>query len=231
MTKSIRTSLVAVTLALFLVAADKPLFQKWISPDHFDERAIMGEPPKDDSPEHQEEIATMLSLQEHRTKEEIERCKSEENVTVFAFASVLGDDFNEKHYPLTAALMSEVYDQTKAVSAWGKNVWKRPRPYVAEPRIQICVKPENSFSYPSGHATRGIVWATLLAEIYPDQKEKLMAKGREIGTDRSLAGAHWPSDVVAGQKLGAAVAEQLLKDKNFQEELAKVKDELLAVHH
>lgn len=230
MIPSLRASLLVTTLALCCLAADKPLFQKWISPDHFDERAIMGEPPKDDLPEHMAEIATMLSLQDHITDEDKKRCESEVNVTVFAFSTVLGDDFTEKNLPLTAALMKEVYDQTKAVSAWGKKVWKRPRPYDAEPRITAKVEKEKSFSYPSGHATRGIVWATLLSEIYPDQKEKLMARGMQIGTDRSLAGVHWPSDVAAGQKLGAAVAEQLLKDDDFKAQLAKVKEELLAVH-
>ena len=43
-----------------------------------------------------------------------------------------------------------------------------------------------------------MVWATILVEIYPDQKEAILARGRQIGTDRSIAGMHWPSDVVAG---------------------------------
>ncbi len=212
-------------------AATQPAFKTWISPDHFDERAIMGEPPKDDSPEHRAEIEKMLALHAHITPAEQKRCASEVDVNVFAFSSVLGDDFTAKNLPQTAALMKEVYEQTKVVSGGGKKVWKRPRPYDSIPNFSPAVEKEPTFSYPSGHATRGVVWATLLAEIYPDQREKLLAKGKEIGTDRSLAGVHWPSDVVAGQKLGMAIADQLLKDDDFKAELAKVKEECLAVHH
>ena len=41
---------------------------------------------------------------------------------------------------------------------------------------------------PSGHAMRGIVLATILADIFPDKKDQLLARGREIGSDRALAG-------------------------------------------
>ena len=229
--KTIRTTLMVTALALLCMAAGDGKFMRWVSPDHFDAKAIMGDPPAVDSDEHRGEIAIMQYLQNHRTKEEIARCVSEEEVTVFAFSTVLGDMFHAENYPLTAALMKEVYDQTKSVSAAGKDIWKRPRPAIENANIKPCVKPEKSYSYPSGHATRGVVWATLLAEIYPDKKDELMARGMQIGSDRSLAGMHWPSDVAAGQKLGVAVVEQLLKDDDFRAQFAKVKDELLAVHH
>ena len=227
--QTMRTAVLGLLMLCMAATTQPSVFKTWVSPDHFDQKTIMGEPPADDSDEHKAEIDKMLSLQTNRTEEEAARCVSEEDVTVFAFANVLGDEFVATNYPQTSALMMEVYRQTKVVSAWGKDVWKRPRPPIADQRIKPCVKWENSYSYPSGHATRGIVWATLLAEIFPEKKDALMAKGREIGTDRSLAGMHWPSDVAAGQKLGAAVAEQLLKDPDFRLELAKVKDELLAV--
>jgi len=46
-----------------------------------------------------------------------------------------------------------------------------------------------------------------------------MARGRQIGDDRFLAGMHYPSDVAAGQKLGAEIARRLLANPDFREQL------------
>ncbi len=173
----------------------------------------------------------MLDLQAHRTPDEEARCKAEEAVTVFAFSTVLGEGFNEKNLPRTAAMMQRVYDDTKDVSGAAKLIWRRVRPPLAEPRIKPCVVLEHTASYPSGHSVRGIVWATLLAEIFPDQRDALLARGRQIGDDRALAGMHYPSDVAAGQKLGAEIAKRMLANPAAQADLQQVKAECRANMH
>src|SRR5690242_2890737 len=155
----------------------------YVRASDFDYKAVLGEPPADDSAAHVAEIEQMLKLQANRTRAEESRCQSEEEVTVMNFADVLGPWFNAKNLPMTEAFMREVYDEAKDVSGEAKKIWKRTRPPLYDQRIQPCVTLEKSFSYPSGHATRGIVWAVLLAEIFPGERDALMAKGREIGTD------------------------------------------------
>src|SRR5208283_3499611 len=86
-------------------------------------------------------------------------------------------------------------------------------------------------AYPSGHATRGILFARILAQIAPDSRVELMERGREIGWDRVIAGVHRPSDIVAGRTLGEAIANALLDSKGFQEELAAAKAEFEEVKH
>jgi hypothetical protein len=194
----------------------------------FDYKALLPEPPADGSPAHVAEIERMLQLQQARTPAEVARCQSEEEVTVMNFADVLGPWFNAKNLPMTEVFMREVYDEAKDASGEAKKIWKRTRPPLYDQRIHPCVKLEKSFSYPSGHATRGIVWAVLLAEIFPDQREALMAKGREIGTDRTLAGMHYPSDVQAGQALGAEVAKRMLANPQFRADFERIKQEVLA---
>src|SRR5205814_9113669 len=81
-------------------------------------------------------------------------------------------------------------------------------------------------SYPSGHATRGTVWAELLAETYPAQREALLARGRQIGFDRIIAGVHYPSDIYAGRCVGHAVTRCLLANVAFHAELDQVKAEI-----
>ena len=51
-----------------------------------------------------------------------------------------------------------------------------------------------------------MLFAEVLAEIYPDQRDALLARGRQIGFDRIIGGVHYPSDVVAGAALGTLVA-------------------------
>ncbi|HXE52353.1 MAG TPA: family 16 glycoside hydrolase, partial [Tepidisphaeraceae bacterium] len=101
----------------------------------------------------------------------------------------------------------------------------RPRPPAVEPRIHPCVMLERSSSYPSGHAERGIMWATLLSEMFPDKRDALMARGRQLGEDRLIAGMHWPSDIAAGQKLGAELAKKTLENADFKSQMAKAKAE------
>jgi acid phosphatase (class A) len=104
---------------------------------------------------------------------------------------------------------------------------------VANPKIHPCLPLERSYSYPSGHAVAGIVWATLLSEIFPEKRDALMARGKQIGDDRVLAGVHYPTDVIAGRKLGEEIARRLLADQAFRAELEKAKQECLAAaqHH
>ena len=90
-------------------------------------------------------------------------------------------------------------------------------------------KNEKSPSYPSAHATCAMVYAIILAELAPYQRPALLERAREIGWNRVVAGAHYPSDVSAGRVLGQAIALALLSDRAFQEELARVKAELIKV--
>jgi acid phosphatase (class A) len=209
-------------------AAIKPLYVK---PDDADWAAMLPGPPADDSPEHRAEVATLLHWQEKRTSEDVARCKAEEEVTAFVFADVLGDWFNAYSLPVTANLMHQVYVDTRGVTNAAKKKWNRVRPPLAIPEIKPCVVLEKSASYPSGHAARGIVWATILSEMFPDHREALMARGRLIGDDRFIAGMHYPSDVAAGQKLGEEIARRLLDNSDFKQELQRAKDECLAGVH
>jgi hypothetical protein len=84
---------------------------------------------------------------------------------------------------------------------------------------------EESGSYPSAHAVRGIVWASILSEIFPDKKKDLMARGQLLGEDRVIAGIHFPSDVQAGQKLGEAIFQKLMTTPDFKDALEQAKKE------
>lgn len=223
----------ALLLLAFLCLGAAPTTQPTsLAPDDFDFKALLGDPPADDSAAQKQELDTMLELQAHRTPEEVARCKSEVAGTPFTLgASVVGPWFDGKDFPLTTAMMQYVARKGTVISNAAKANWSRKRPFLSDERIKPCVVLEPTFSYPSGHATRGMLWAILLAELFPEHRDALMARGRQFGTDRTLAGLHYPSDVAAGQKLGAEIARRLLADPEFHAMLDKAKDECHATAH
>ena len=217
--------------AIFTLAAGPATQPAYLAPDNFDFKALLGDPPADGSPTQMQEIDKVLSLQASRTPQDEARCKEEIDATAFIFADVLGKGFDATDMPVTAALMKEVQQQAKVVAGAAKVQWNRKRPFLTDTRIKPCVELEKTPSYPSGHATRGMVWALILAEIYPDHRDALLARGREFGDDRALGGVHYPSDVAAGQKLGAEIAKRLLADPQFREKLDKAKEEAMSHAH
>ena len=158
-----RYARVSAILILCLLLAGEATSDSFVTPEQFDFDAIIGKPPADDSPQHVAEVDQMLAMQEHRTAEEEKRCKSEEKVDPFVFSEILGDSFNAKSLPVTAQLFLKVTTESTQIAAVAKDKWKRVRPPIADKRIHPCVTLEKTGSFPSGHATRGVVWATLLS--------------------------------------------------------------------
>jgi acid phosphatase (class A) len=223
-----------MVLAIFCLGsallADAPATQpgNGLAPDDFDFKALLGGPPAAGSADEKAEIDRLLKLQKDRTPDEIQRCKDEVEVQPFAFSVIVGDWFSAANLPETNKLLKVATKKAKPIFGAAKAVWNRPRPFTVSDQIRPCVEEEKSASFPSGHATRGIVWATIIAQLVPEDKEAVMAYGREIGNDRALAGMHFPSDVIAGQTLGREIARRLLADPDFQSQLEKAKAECAA---
>jgi acid phosphatase (class A) len=220
--------LVCLINASVFAAATRPHYVHFADSDW---GSLIGPPPLAGSPEQKGEIVLLLDLQSKRTPAQVKRCKAEASATAFYFSRVLGEHFDEHDLPVTTQLLHDAYADAQSISEHIKRDWHRARPYDADSRINPCVTLEKSPSYPSGHAIRGILWATILSDIFPEKKDALMSLGRQLGDDRLIAGVHYPSDVVAGQKLGAAIAQKLLANPDFRAALAKARAECLAPVH
>jgi hypothetical protein len=200
-----------------------------MAPDNFDFKELLGAPPADGSEQQKAESEKMLVLQSHRSPEEMARCVKEVTANAFTFGQdIVGREFIAKDFPQTRALLSDSSRQVGPVITAAKLRWNRPRPYKTDPRIKPCVRFEKSTSYPSGHAAGSTVWSLILAELYPDHRDAILARGKEFGVDRTLGGVHYPSDVAAGQKLGAEMFRRLMSEPQFKAELEKAKAECMA---
>jgi acid phosphatase (class A) len=161
--------------------------------------------------------------------------KDQDTLTIYHFAPIIGPWFQPGKFPKLDAVFREVELETKAVTSIGKKHWQRLRPYHVDPaRFPHAIEHEKptDYGYPSGHSTRGTVYAMLLAELFPAQREALLARGREVGWLRVQGGVHFPTDVYAGRVLGQAVARGFLASPAFRSDLAAAREELTsaAVH-
>jgi len=79
----------------------------------------------------------------------------------------------------------------------------RQRPVITE--HPPLARAPSKLSFPSAHATSSVAAATALARIEPRARLPLLGLAAAICVGRPYLGMHYPSDVVAGAALGAAL--------------------------
>lgn len=189
---------------------------------------VLPPPPTNDSATTRAEIVLMLKVQQERTPEEAALARADASYSVFRFADALGspEAFNAKSLPKTNSLFRKVTYEEGAVVQAGKRGFKRPRPFILEPRIEPIVKKPTNDSYPSGHAMWSRVVGLLLADMLPEYSDKIMARADDFAFHRVVAGVHYPSDVDAGKHAGTALAAFLFASPDFQADYAEATREL-----
>jgi len=196
-----------------------------------DATALLAPPPAAGSAEDKFDLEATYTVHTGATPAEIALAADENKLTIFHFAPAIGPWFAPGKFPQTEALFKEVEAEAKKVTDDVKKYWKRPRPYHLDPaRFPHSIEHEDPthYSYPSGHSTRGTVFALLLAELFPEKRGAILAKGREAGWLRVQGGVHYPTDIYAGRVLGQALARDFLRSPEFQSALAAAKAELAA---
>ena len=83
-----------------------------------------------------------------------------------------------------------------------KRVVRRPRP--DDPRVQVHAGTPSRLSFPSAHATSTTAAAVLFGALL--RKPLVPALVPPMAVSRMVLGVHYPTDVLAGSALGAAVA-------------------------
>ena len=78
----------------------------------------------------------------------------------------------------------------------------RPRPFVVIPIVTILVKPQDEFSFPSGHTAAAFVMVTVIGFSTLATGLMILPVALTIGVSRVYLGVHYPSDVLAGGVLG-----------------------------
>jgi acid phosphatase (class A) len=196
--------------------------------------ALLAPPPVPGSAEQAADLDTAFRAYSAASPDDRAHSIDEIKLKVFHFAPAIGPWFTPGKFPKTEALFKEIEAEAKAVTSRGKKHWQRIRPYHVDPaRFSNAIEHEEitDYSYPSGHSTRATVFALLLAELFPDKHDALLALSRDIGWRRVEGGVHYPTDIYAGRVLGQAIVRELLVNPVFQHDLAAAKAELAAGQH
>ena len=73
-----------------------------------------------------------------------------------------------------------------------------------------------------------MVLALVLADLFPDKHDAILAEARAIGWHRVEIARHYPTDIYAGRVLAQAIVRQMKKSDAFQKDFAEAKAEIAA---
>lgn len=215
---------VFLTLSSLLASAgDAP----YVRPTDIDLTLLLAPAPTPDSAITREDLRILLDLQATRTPEMVAMANADVQRTLSRFSDVIGTDLSPERAPLATALVDKAREQTAAIFLPAKATWKRLRPYVQFPQqVHLVVPPEETYSYPSGHAAFGMGTAIILARMVPEKAVAIFERGAQFGFERALAGVHYPSDVEAGRLSAVAITAFMMNDAGFQADLKAARAEV-----
>lgn len=165
-------------------------------------------PPKNDSPQTQDELETLVRAQDDResNRDFIEAC-DENGVDTFRQECVKRFGFE---VPLSA--LRSITDQMDPLVLAVKAYYNRPRPFQLAKVAGLDFHPIASRtagtpSYPSGHAAQAHMLALMLGEVYPQHGDDLRKLAQEVAWTRVEGGVHFPSDIHYGETIAGRLFE------------------------
>lgn len=150
------------------------------------------------------------------------------------YSPVLGRDISEQETPAIHKLLKRAFTVSREISHDAKREYRRDRPFVVHPEDMTC-RPDlregsnPHYSYPSGHTVAAWSVATMLARIFPEKADDVLALGNRLGESRWICGYHWKSDVEGSKLLVERVVDRLMEDKSFQKQFKKAKLEAVGM--
>ena len=199
----------------------------FVDPAKVDLLTLLPPPPAQDSARTKAELAEIHMFETTRTPERVKIAQDDQTETVFAVVrGDLGPDFTEAKLPVTAAFLKRVLSDEDLVVDAAKDVWARPRPAIADPTIQICVKASTSGAYPSGHSTVAYMTAIVLSDMLPEKRDVLFQDAVRFAESRIICGMHYRSDTEASKAAAVAIVMQDRTNPAFLKELAVAKAEV-----
>jgi acid phosphatase (class A) len=149
-----------------------------------------------------------------------------------SFSCALEALITEQDTPRLYTLLRRTLTDAVLPAGEAKGQYDRERPFERN-KEPICTPGDESSlagssSYPSGHAAVAWVWALLLAEVAPVQRDAILARGRSLGVSRSVCNVHWHSDVIQGQSIAEGIVAKLHEVPAFREDIEAARAELAA---
>jgi acid phosphatase (class A) len=152
---------------------------------------------------------------------------------VEAFNMVLDLKISEESTPMVYMILRRSLADAGLSTYAAKDHYQRERPFMVNGG-PTCTPEEEEYlrqdgSYPSGHTAIGWAWALILTELFPEQADVILQRGKEYGISRNVCNVHWHSDVAAGRVMGAAAVARLHANADFLVDMEAAKVEIQAL--
>lgn len=208
-----------------------PATSTFVTPGELTLDRVLPRWPADETLQGQADLDTVLAFQAFRSPaQEAEANADAPRGPVEWAQNILGSTFSAETYPLTTALIVDVHNDMRAINRAANNVHGlRPRPAIRDARVKPSlpnVAQADNPSYPSARTAGSLVWAYVLAEIFPEHRDAFFTAADRTAWLRLLGGAHYPSDIAGGRLVGEAAWQALRRNSAFHLRLAEAKAEV-----
>lgn len=199
--------------------AQQRAYLLWLDGAKIDIAKIAGLPPAQNSPEAKAEFEHVLEISQARTPEREKAAIADQRQALVNFLDGIDNSYVDNTHREVRLLFREAQIELSILLKSVHRLTSRPRPFSVwnKVRIKPCpgARPEGT-SFPSAHAATAALYAELLKIAVPELGEKLEERVKSYGESRLVCGFHYESDLVAGDKVGRAVAKALLADRAFK---------------
>ena len=211
-----------------------------------DEKFAIADPPANSSAQTRAELDYLLQLQSQRSTEDERASAFYAGVyyrpdikpgdkdfarfrrNLFHIGRSIGTWFNADSLPVTAALVTNVWEDASYYIWKYKNYFLRIRPYKLDTNINN-LEETNWAAYPSGHATNSYVNAYLFSELVPEFSPFFIKDAYDMAHSREIIGVHYPSDSESGRLLAHQLVKRLLSNEKFKKDFAVAQEEIKKV--
>ena len=189
--------------------------------------SLIAAPPAANSAAEKQDLTLMHRLESERTPDQVKQAQwDDSHEDIFLYAGIVGERFTSDKLPLTSVLSARLRKTAGSVDNPLKATFARLRPYNFDHTLHPVCETNKEYSYPSGHALNGFLFAYVLSEIVPEKRDQLLARADAYAQDRVVCGVHYPEDVEASRRLAGVVVGALLTNSEFRSDLAASRKEI-----
>ena len=223
------------SLSLTIPEVHEGILQGYLSEDELpNSLKLVSPPPEEGSAAYalDQEIAAMYVASDDESRKEQ---ATNDAVLHFpeamdAFNGILDTKISEETTPNLYMIMRRTLADAGLSTYAAKNHYQRERPFMVN-NTPICTPEDEQGlrkdgSYPSGHTAIGWAWSLILTEVFPEQTDVILERGKDFGISRNVCNVHWHSDVVTGRMIGTAAVARLHANEQFIIDLEAAKKEI-----
>lgn len=147
------------------------------------------------------------------------------------FSQAIGINLSRENTPEIMLLAERATADVQSANVLIKNHYQRVRPFAQfkEPSLKPWTDEEeaSTYSYPSGHSSRGWMFAFVLASIAPECAEALFERALIYANNRVICGHHWKTDIDASLLLASGVFATVVSSDEYRAQMVKARQEYL----